>query len=292
MVNKQRVLLRSMLYVPAYQKNFLRKIDTLSPDAIILDLEDSIPQDYKVIARRNIFDFFSNFKIRKDMSVFVRINSIESNMLLEDLPCVMSKKVDGIMMTKIYSAEDMVYYDKLITQYEKDYNLLEGQLSFVPLIETASAVMDVYNIAKSTKRIIAMALGGEDFLNDMGGFHGWSNKNLDYARAKIAVAARSVGALPIDTPYLMIRDEKGFREEERAIFEMGFAGIQCLSPRQIPLANQCFWPTEDEIEKSRRIVNTIEQASLNGSNVVMLDGNMVGPPMQRRAKKIIDLIEG
>ncbi|MBR0257204.1 MAG: CoA ester lyase [Synergistaceae bacterium] len=283
-------LLRSMLYVPSYSKKFLGKVKDVKADAVIFDLEDSVPTQFKKEARENLCEFLKSYE-PDGKKLFVRLNSIESGILFDDLAYVMSEKLHGFMLTKIYSHEDMIYYDKLITQYENDSGMGEHHFAFVPLIETASAVLDAFRIAGSTVRVKALAFGSEDYLNDMGGFHGTPPKGLDYPRAQIAVAARSAGALPIDTPYLRIHDDDGFREEARLSFELGFAGIQCLTPHQAEMADECFLPTQKEVRDSQEIVRSIEESSEKGSGVAMYNGNMIGPPMERRARKVLALLE-
>lgn len=283
------LLLRSMLYIPGYKERYLTNVDSLNADAIIFDLEDSVPVIYKEKARENLRYFFNNHQNHRSR-FFVRLNSIESKMLLEDLKYVMLDSVDGFMLTKIYTENDMVYYDKLFSQLENDNGFYNGKFKFVPLIETASAVLDSYKIARSTKRNVALAFGGEDFLTDIVGFHGNPPKGLDYARSHIALAARSAGIIPIDTPYLKVKDIDGFNEEERLSFEIGFGGCQCLHPMQVKYANICFWPTEDELREAKLIVDAIDESSSKGSGVAMFEGRMIGPPMEKRARNIINLV--
>ena len=185
-----------MLYMPSYNKKFFRKIHELETDAVIFDLEDSVPLQFKQQGRENIREFLAAYEPDENKKIFVRLNSIESRLLFDDLDYVLSEKVYGLMLTKIYSHDDMIYYDKLITQYENNNHFEHHRFMFVPLIETASAVLDAYRIAGSSDRVKALAFGGEDYLNDMGGFHGTPPKGLDYPRAQISVAARSAGFAP------------------------------------------------------------------------------------------------
>lgn len=287
---KKKMLLRSMMYMPGYKEKYFDKLDESGADAVILDLEDSVPARFKPQARENVKNFLKAYQ-KKKTRIFVRLNSIESRLLFEDLQYVLHPSVDGYLLTKIYTSDDMVYYDKLFTQLENEHDFPEGSFDFVPLIETPSAVLDIYHIAVSTKRIVALAFGGEDFLNDMGGYHGAPPKGLDYPRSVISLAARAADVLPIDTPYLKVKDEEGFRQEERTSFEIGFAGIQCLHPFQVSLANEVFMPTEEEIQEAKRIIAVIDESSRRGTGVAMLGGNMIGPPMEKRVRKVLDLVE-
>ncbi len=283
-------LLRSMLYVPAYRKKFIDSALKCNADALIIDLEDAVPAEYKADARVILKEYVDAGAF-KDRIVFVRLNPIESNMLLDDLKYALHSDIAGFLLTKIYTDEDMVYYDKLMTQYEKKLGIKEGHFKFLPLIETTSAVMNVYSIAKASERNIAVCFGGEDFLNDLVGLHKEPPRAFDYPRASIALAARSAGVLPIDTPYLTLDDTDGFIREEKISFEMGFAGMQLIHPKQIPFADECFMPEQEEIEKSIAIVNAIKESSKAGSGVAMLNGKMIGPPMRKRAEKVLEIVE-
>ena len=285
-----KILLRSLLYIPAYSTKFLESGLRKNPDAIIIDLEDSVPPEYKQAARENIIRYSKEGRLR-GKKIIIRLNSIESKLLFDDLICALHEDIDGFMLTKIYTAADVDYYDKLITQLEHEHDIENGHFRFLPLIETTSAVMDVYNIAKASHRNLALCFGGEDFLQDLEGLHGQPPKAFDYPRAQIAIAARSAGILPIDTPFLDFEDEDGFIKEETISFEMGFAGIQLIHPSQIALAHRCFMPSEAEVEKSKEIVAAVKQAETVGSGVAILHGKMIGPPMKKRAEKVLRMVE-
>ncbi|MFC0013755.1 MULTISPECIES: CoA ester lyase [Allobacillus] len=288
-MSKQKFVLRSMLYVPAYNKKFIDSALNSKADAIIIDLEDSVPDMYKQEARQITKEYLGK-GLFKDKTLFIRLNPIESKMVFEDLKYVFHSDVTGFQLSKIYSSEDMIYYDKLFTQFESEHGFEEGKFKFVPLIETTAAVMDIFNIAKVSERTIALCFGGEDFLHDLSGLHGEPPKAFDYPRAAIALAARGAGILPIDTPYLSLDDTKGFMEEESKSFEMGYAGCLLIHPKQIEVANACFTPKKEEVERSKRIVTAIKDAKERGSGVAMLDGKMIGPPMRKRAEQVIEIM--
>lgn len=290
MLDKENLLLRSMLFVPTYKEKFINHGLEADADAIILDLEDSIPDQFKQDARENIKRYLEMGKFKNKL-VFVRLNSIESNLVFKDLEYVLHEDIDGFVLTKIYTAEDMTYYDKLITQLEDANGIEHFHFAFAPLIETTSAVMDVYNIAKATKRNVAITFGGEDYLNDLEGLHGEPPLTFNYPRAVIALAARAAKILPIDTPYLAIKDEEGFIKEETISFEMGFAGCLLVHPIQIELAHKCFTPKPEEVKRSEEIVKAIEISKKEGSGVAMLGKKMIGPPMEKRARKVLDIMK-
>lgn len=289
-MKNQEYLLRSMLYVPAYNRKYIDSALNSDVDAIIIDLEDAVPDECKHEARLITSEYLQK-GLFENITLFVRLNPIESKMVFEDLKYVLHPHVTGYQLSKIYTADDMIYYDKLFTQFESTYGFEEGYFKFAPLIETTSGVLDIYNIARVTNRTIALCFGGEDFLNELHGLHGDPPRAFDYPRAAIALAARAEGILPIDTPFLTLNDTEGFIHEKSISYELGYAGTLLIHPRQISNANKCFTPKEEEVKRSQRIVEAINKSKFNGSGVAMLDGKMIGPPMRKRAEQVLDTMD-
>lgn len=284
------ILLRNMMYVPAFKEKFIDKSLDASADALIYDLEDSVPQSCKAEARIILKSYIEK-GVFTGKKVFVRLNPLESFEVLDDLEAVVNKDIFGFVPTKIYSAYNIKFYDELLTQLEVKNGIEVGHFKLAPLIETAQAVAEINEIAKASDRIVAVLFGGEDFLNDMMGTHGEPPKAFDYPRAQVAVAARSAGIQAIDTPFLAVHDVDAFIDEEMLSKDLGFSGIQVLSPRQIEPANKCFTPSEEEVNRSREIVAAWKESIKSGSGVAMLNGKMIGPPMRKRAEKILEIME-
>lgn len=288
-MKSEEILLRSMLFVPAYNKKFIEKSITCDADAIILDMEDSIPAEHRQEARDNIKHYFARDAF-KNKTVFIRINEIGSKDFIEDIKQLVFGSLSGYMPSKIKSAEDIVFLDKLLGLMEKDHGIENGKFSLVPLIETAEAVNNAENIACASARMLAICLGGEDYLNDVHCTYIHLNDAILYPRAKIINAARAAGILPIDTPFLELRDSAKYIEEERKMYKMGFAGNLLINPVQIALANECFSPSEEEMEFSKKIIDAAVYAKReNASGIAVYEGTMVGPPMIKRAENVLRL---
>lgn len=281
----QGFFFRNLLYVPAYQENFIEKSLKVNPDAYIYDLEDSVPLPFKEKARTILKSYINSSRLKGN--IFVRINSLEQNMLQEDLEAVAYPDIMGFLLPKVEQAEDLVTFDEKLTLIEEKRNLSAGYFKVIPLIETTAAIMNVNQIANGSVRVIAMCFGAEDFVNDLLGTKDEVSEVLQFPRAAMVIAAKAAGILAIDTPYMAVHDEKGFLEEEMRVSRLGFDGVQLLSPRQIELANICFTPSEEEVQKSRKIIDAWERAAKDGTGVSMLDGKMIGPPMRKRAEKIL-----
>jgi citrate lyase subunit beta/citryl-CoA lyase len=289
-MSNKRLLLRSMLFVPGHNREFIDNSVTTDADALVMDMEDSVPEDRKADAQETLRGAFAD-GIFGGKTVFIRTNSLESRHFLRDIDAGMHADLTGFMPPKIQSREDIVFLDKLLTQKENEYGMEPGCIKLAPLVETTAAVLDLANIIRDSRRIVAIVFGGEDYLNDLEGIHGEPPKAFDTPRSLIAMAARSAGVAPIDTPFLDLSDAEGLEREKREAYELGFAGSLLINPRQIEPANRCFTPAPELVANAREIVEAIRVSEEQGAGCVMLGKRMIGPPMQKKAEQIIELIE-
>ncbi len=274
-----------MIFVPGYKEKFLNSAIGSDADALILDVEDSVPFGYKDEARRNIKNFLNENAFPRD--VYVRVNSFDSGLLSRDLEAAVNDNTTGFMFPKINNERDIYYFDKMLTQIEMDRNMEIGKFKMCPLIETGAAILNALEIATASKRITAMAFGGEDYLTDLDGLHKEHGTSLLVPRSLIVIAARTAGIEVLDTPYLNVKDMEGLRKELSLAKELGFSGTLLLHPGQIGPANEIFSPSKTEIENALRLIDAIEKSKKTGSAVTLIDGQLVGPPMLKRAEKII-----
>lgn len=287
----EKLQLRSFMFLPAHNRKFLDKAIVSEADGVILDLEDGVPPLLREEARDNIISYCEQGLFDQRKNVFVRINPIETEDFIHDIEKLMLPQIDGFMPTKVDTAEDIEFLDRLLDFYERKHGHPAMKYKLAPLIETTKALENLGEIAKASKRLVALCLGGEDYLNDLGSVFTYQETALVYPRAMIVNAARANGLLPIDTPYLDIKDVDGFREHQVIAYKNGFAGCLVLSPRQIDAANESFTPDEDKVALSRRVIDAVLQANKDGvSGVAMLDGTMVGPPMRKRAETVLKQI--
>lgn len=284
-----RKSLRTMTFVPGYMTKFLEKAVGFETDALILDLEDSVPHHNKQQARENVRRYLDEGAYRQQ--IFLRVNSIDSGMLTPDLEWGMHENVDGFMFTKVRDERDIVYYDKLLSQLEVDKGFPDGKFTMCPLIETASAVLRAYEIATASPRMIALVFGAEDYLHNLDGLHKEHGTSILVPRSLIVIAARAARIDPVDTPYLDIRDLDGFQREVELSRELGFSGTLIVHPTQIPVANRAYSPSEKETEEARQIIEAIEDSSKRGLGVALLDGKLIGPPMEKRARSVLQKVE-
>lgn len=278
--------LRSAMFVPGYMRKFLDKAIGFDCDALILDLEDSVPDGCKPDARGFVREYLDSSKFSQQ--VFIRVNSLESGMLSADLEATLHANTTGFMFTKVADQKDIDYFDKMLRQYEQDHGYEIGKFKMLPLIETGSAVLRAYEIATASERVVGLAFGGEDYLTDLDGLHKEHGTSLLVPRSIIVIAARSAHIDVLDTPYLDIHNAEGFRKEAELARELGFSGMLLLHPTQIPIANAVFSPSAQEIKEAQRILDAIEESKKTGLGVTLIDGKLVGPPMQKRAVNVLN----
>jgi len=285
--SSDQYLLRSLFFIPGHVEKYLTKAHEIEADAIILDVEDSVPVQNKELARRNIHDILHSERLNHKQ-IIIRINELDEGELLNDFDAVLHPDVLAIMPAKIYSERDMAFFNEILFQYEKKLGISRGHIKLIPLIETLLAFENINHIANSCDRLIALAFGGEDYLKELGGAHGENDHTFDYPRTKIAIAAKAAGLQAIDTPYLDVHDIVGFSAREQKSRDLGFEGCLLIHPKQIEIANDKFSPSKEEYEKAKQIFESVQKSKEMGLSVALLNGVLIGPPMMKNAMKTLE----
>ncbi|MBF9038824.1 CoA ester lyase [Rhodobacterales bacterium LSUCC0246] len=281
------LILRSVMFVPAHDTKLLMKAVRTIADAIIPDIEDSVqPRSVKPIARKNIVDLCKK-GVFSSKKTFPRINDDESGLLLEDLNALTVDGIDGFVYPKPRCKEDIFFIDKLLACLELEKGFPVGKFKLIPLIETSSAVINIDEICVASQRIVAVAFGCEDFLTDLGGDKGPDLNTLNMPRALIALAAKSAGVIPIDTVHVNVHDLIDLETNLTLAKSMGFEGMLVLHPKELELVHRYFSPSTEEVEHSHRILALAKEAESRDRGVAIISGTFVGPPMIKKAHKII-----
>ena len=277
----------SRLYLPGNNPALFINAGLHSADGIILDLEDSVAPDKKNESRYLVRNALRqvNFYGAERM---VRINQGDRG--LEDLDYVIPHNVNLILIPKCESGATVKAVEDRIGEIRKLYSI-ENEIFLMPVIESALGIENAYTIAGSSHSVIGMAVGLEDYTADLGVARTKEGKESFYARSRVVVAAKAAGIQPIDSVFSDVGDMEGLKETVLASKALGFEGMGCIHPRQIPVIRNGFAPTEAEIEKSKDIVRAFEEARLNGLGVVALGAKMIDAPVMNRAYKILELAE-
>ena len=275
---------RSRLYLPGNEPKYFINAGLHAPDAVILDLEDSVHPGEKDTARlvvRNALravDFIAAERM-------VRINQLPLG--LQDLEEIIPQSPDVVLIPKVETSEQVREVDGRITAIcEREH--IERPIWLMPILESALGIENAHAIAKASPRNCALTVGLEDYTADLGVVKTKDGAETLYARQRIVNAARAAGIAAIDSVYGDIGDMDGLRlwgERSRA---MGFEGMGCVHPLQVRVIHDAFAPAPAEIEKALKIVAAFEEAQRQGLGVVSLGSKMIDPPVVHRAVKLVE----
>ena len=280
-------LFRSLVFVPGNNPRFLEKAKSLSADIVCFDLEDSVPDKEKKKARTLIKNIL---KQRKEYSpdVFVRTNSPESGKIVADLKEIIQKGIDGIVIPKVNSANELKKIEKIISSLEKKRRIKGIRL--MPSIESALGVVNCYEIASSSKRIDALVFGIFDLLNDMGIEYTKGNpRGAKYSRYKVPVAATAAGVVAIDGIWQDLKDKGGFTKDCQVGKSLGYVGKSIIHPAQIKTVHKNFHPSKPEIKWAKKVCSVYEKLTKKGKGATVVDGKMIDEVHYKRAKALLEI---
>lgn len=277
---------RSMMFVPGNQPGMLQNAGIYGADTVIFDVEDSVALTEKDAARNLVRNAIES--IQYPCEVAVRINHIETPFGLADLQAILPAKPDLIRLPKAETADDIRQVDQIIAEAEQQQGFAPGSIKLMAAIETAKGILNAYDIVTASSRMVAIAIGGEDFVADLRTSRTRDGKELFAARSQLVLAGRAAGIHVVDSVFANVDDEEGFIAETQLIKELGFDGKSVINPRQIKLVHQVFAPSPAEVERARRVIAAYEEALAKKSGVIALDGKMIDTPVVVRAQRILD----
>jgi citrate lyase subunit beta/citryl-CoA lyase len=284
------VLLRSLLFVPGVRPDMLQKAGGLPADALVPDMEDSVPVAEKARARETIARVLPSLA-RRGQKVIPRANSLASGLLADDLAAIAGPHIFGVTVGKVESSWTVAQIDALISALERRAGLAPGAIRLIPWIESAKAVAHALEICAASPRIVAVAFGAEDFTADMGIPRTEDGAEVAYPRSAVAVAARATDVAALDTPRVNFRDPEGLRRDAALGRQLGYRGKFAIHPSQIEAINAAFTPSAEEVEYARRVVQAAEEAEARGHGATSLDGKMIDVPIVVRARKLLALAQ-
>ncbi len=276
------------MFVPGNNPGMIRDAYIYGSDCIMFDLEDSVSVDQKDSARFLVYEALRTIDYG-DKELIVRVNAPDTKTGVDDLEAMVRTRKVAIRLPKTETAADVLGCEKQIERIERENGIPVGSTRMMAAIESAKGVLNAEKIALSSKRLIGIALGAEDYVTDLKTNRSPEGIELLFARSMILLAARSAGIDAIDTVYSDVNNEEGLRKEARLIKQLGFDGKSVINPRQIKPICEIYTPTEKEIEKSQAVMDAIEQAHKKGSGVIALNGKMIDKPIVERAQRVLDL---
>ena len=274
---------RSLLFIPSNNPAMLQNADIFGADSVIFDLEDAVNITEKDNARNLLFYYLSAHE-NLPMEVVVRINGLDTKYYQEDLEKIVSDNIDTIMLPKA-TIEYVNELDKLLTDIE-NRKKMSKKIKVLPIIELAISVLQVDTIA-SLNRVDGILLGAEDLTSDMEVVRTKKGVEIEYPRAKVAMACKAYKIDAIDTPFTDVNDNLGLKDDALHAMQLGMNCKAAIHPNQLDTINEVFMPSQTQIIWASRVMKANEDANAKGLGVFSLDGKMVDKPVLDRARKIL-----
>ena len=276
-------LKRTSLYASGSNPVNMIQAAFYNEDCIVYDMEDSVPLSEKDTARLLIYNTV-RYHRPANKYVIIRVNGIYSEYIEEDLEAAVRARPDAIRIPKVEYKEEAVRICNRITEIEKEAGLEVGKIEVWCNIESYLGMINAYEIATADPRIVALALGAEDFTASMKSTRTKAGLEIFYARNAILTACRHAGIEAIDAVFSDINDIEGLKEDTQLTKNLGFDGKTCVHPRQIDVVNSYFTPSAKEIKYALRVLQAVEEGARLGKGAVTLDGGMIDKPMELRAR--------
>ncbi|MEQ9943976.1 citrate (pro-3S)-lyase subunit beta [Pectobacterium aroidearum] len=282
-MNKLR---RSMLFLPGANAAMLSNAFIYKPDSIMFDLEDAVSLREKDTARLLVFHALQH-PMYRDIETVVRINQLSTPFGLLDLEAAVRGGADVIRLPKTDSTDDVDELEHHLVRIEKACGREVGSTRIMAAIESAIGVINAVAIARSSERMIGIALAAFDYVMDMQTERG-DGTELFYARCAVLHAARAAGIDAFDVVYPNVNDDAGFLKEVDLIRKLGFNGKSLINPRQIELLHNAYAPTQDEVDYSHLVIKAAEEGERAGLGVISLNGKMIDGPIIDHARRVLE----
>lgn len=282
-------LRRTMMYVPGSNPGMVKDAYIYGADSIMFDLEDSVTVTEKDSARMVVFNALKSLDY-SGVETVVRVNGLDSCGAI-DVKAMVYAGVNVIRLPKTETAQDIHDVEKIIEETEREAGIPVGTTKMMAAIESALGIVNAYEIATASERLMGIAIGAEDFVTDMRTVRSIEGIELLTARSMVLLAARAAKIYAFDSIFSDVNDEEGLIKETTLIKQLGFDGKSVINPRQLDIIHQIYAPKPAEIKKSIRVIAAADDAARRGAGVVALNGRMIDKPIIERAQRVLMLAE-
>lgn len=271
--------MRSVLIAPAVRPDFIAKLPSRGADLLFLDCEDAVPANAKSEAR-DVARAAVPELVEAGCQVVVRVNAVTTEWCAEDIASGVAPEATAIVVPKVETMEGI----ELAARHLDDAGL--GHVGIVAGFETALGVADARHLL-AHPRVAAAYFGAEDYIADMGGVRSESNHEVHMARSWAVLAARLNGVPIVDQVVTDFRNDDAYRTEAMEARNMGYVGKLCIHPAQVAIANDAFQPSQEELDRARRLLAAYEMASEAGVAAIDFEGQMVDEPLAAQARNML-----
>lgn len=286
--------LRSELFVPGNKEDWMRKAPSYGADALILDLEDSVPPEEKADARplvRKMLDELGP----AGHTLIVRVNRLETGLAGEDLEAITCPHIYAVMLPKVQAPEEVFEVDVLLRHFERRAGMEAGKIFIDPALETAQGIRRAYEIATASSRVAHMGSSGGkggDTARSIG--YQWSPQGSEtlFLRSKVLVDSRAASVpYPISGGWMDIRDLDGLRASATQAKGLGYTGMHLIHPSHVPVVNEVFTPSREEIAHWQGLIKIMEEQRSQGGAAVTYQGDMVDIAHEETARSMLAMVK-
>ena len=288
---------RIILFAPGSKERVMAKALESGTDAVLLDLEDSVPIAAKAEARALVAKVIGGVAAagagRSGPAIFVRVNGAASGLLDDDLAAIVRPGLDAIFIPKVESVSEVQHTASTLEGLESAHGIKAGTVEIVLMLESALGVYRCFDLIKASPRVVSTCLGGAqdgDLQTDLGCSWSIEGTELLYARSKVLLDTRAAGiAWPLDGVYSNLNDEAGLIQDSRLSARLGYVGRTVIHPRQIAPVRQAYTVPAAEVAYYQKVVSEFEAVEKTGTAAITVDGKLVDYAMFQRARRVLEL---
>jgi citrate lyase subunit beta/citryl-CoA lyase len=285
---------RVALFAPGINTRVMTKAIAAGVDAVILDLEDSVPIASKAEARSLVAAVIDGSVANPGPAIFVRVNGAATGYLADDLEAVVRPGLVAVMLPKAESVEDVQQTAAAVERREAALGMKSGSVEIILQIESALGVYRCFDLIKASPRVAATCLGGArdgDLQTDLGCSWSIEGTELMYARSKVLLDSRAAGShiYPLDGVFSDLNDEAGLIADTRLSARLGYVGRTTIHPKQTAPVRQAYAVSETDAAYYRKVVSEFEAKEKQGVAAITVDGKLVDYAMFQRAKRVLAL---
>ncbi len=284
--------IRVALFAPGSKERVMAKALESGADAVILDLEDSVPLAGKAEARTLVAGVIDAAAARPRPAVTVRTNSAATDYLAGDLEAVVRPGLAAVILPKAETAEEVRSTAAAIERHEKAHAMEAGSVALILMIESALGVHACFDLIKASPRVAATCFGSArdgDLQTDLGCAWSIEGTELLYARSKVLLDTRAAGAMPLDGVFSDLNDEAGLAADTRLSARLGYVGRTAIHPKQIAPIRAAYAVPENEVAYYEKVVREFAAVEKAGTAAITVDGKLIDYAMFERAKRVLEL---
>jgi citrate lyase subunit beta/citryl-CoA lyase len=284
-------LRRSWMFVPGHRQKMIDKALGLAQvDALMLDIEDGVPQQEKQTARQQIgASLVKEREPGTPPARFVRVTSVSYEHITADLAHIVRPGLDGLVLPKVETVPQIQLVDAILRDRERQMGLAPGKIALLIAIESPRGLLNAYAIATASPRVIGLLFGAEDLGKELGlPFRREAEASeLLFQRSTLVVAAAAANIQAVDGVWPDLSDPEGLKRYALQSRRLGFSGMSLIHPGQIETINQIFGPTADEVAYCQKVIEAFDAALARGDGSIAFGGQLIDLPIVERAKRTV-----